>query len=155
MADTNGTGPILFAYDGSEEAKAAIREAATQLDRGREALVLHVFEAPVAVPLGGPAYDTAELEQSLEAEAERTAREGAALARSVGFEARALAQRGSPVWHSIVETAEDLGVGLVVMGSHGRTGIQLVLLGSVAAAVSRHTDRPVLIVHGPPVENAA
>jgi nucleotide-binding universal stress UspA family protein len=35
------------------------------------------------------------------------------------------------------------------MGSHGRTGIGLVLMGSVAAAVSRHTERPVLIVHSP------
>ena len=33
------------------------------------------------------------------------------------------------------------------MGSHGRTGIGLVLMGSVATAVSRHTQHPVLIVH--------
>jgi nucleotide-binding universal stress UspA family protein len=37
-----------------------------------------------------------------------------------------------------------------VLGSHGRTGVGLVLMGSVAAAVARHTNRPVMIVHGPP-----
>jgi nucleotide-binding universal stress UspA family protein len=41
--------------------------------------------------------------------------------------------------------AQDSGI--VVMGSHGRTGISLVLIGSVAAAVARHTERPDLIVH--------
>jgi nucleotide-binding universal stress UspA family protein len=41
-----------------------------------------------------------------------------------------------------------------VLGSHGRTGIGLVLLGSVAAAVARHTDRPVMIVHGPSAQAA-
>jgi nucleotide-binding universal stress UspA family protein len=33
------------------------------------------------------------------------------------------------------------------MGSHGRSGIKLMLLGSVAAAVARHTERAVLIAH--------
>lgn len=155
MAETNGTGPILFAYDGSEQAEAAIREAAAQLDRGREAIVLHVFEPLAALPLGGPAYETPALEENLEKEAAKTARAGAEIAKSVGFDATALAQRGSPVWHSIVETADDRDASIVVMGSHGRTGIQLVLLGSVASAVSRHTDRPVLIVHSPPVDQAA
>jgi nucleotide-binding universal stress UspA family protein len=155
MADTNSAGPILFAYDGSEQAKAAIREAAVQLDDGRKAIVLIVFEPVAALPLAGPAYETPELEQSIEAGAAKTAREGAELARSVGFEATALAQRGSPIWRTIVETAEDRDASLVVMGSHGRTGIPLVLMGSVASTVSRHTDRPVLIVHVPPLENAA
>jgi nucleotide-binding universal stress UspA family protein len=155
MAGTDGSGPILLAYDGSEQAKAAIREAAVQLGTGREAIVLIVFEPLVALPLAGPAYNTAELEEGIEAEARRTAREGAELARSVGFEATALAQLGSPVWRRIVETADDRDASIVVMGSHGRTGIPLVLLGSVASAVSRHTDRPVLIVHAPPAERAA
>jgi nucleotide-binding universal stress UspA family protein len=39
------------------------------------------------------------------------------------------------------------------MGSHGRTGLDFVLMGSVAAAVARHSDRPVLIAHAPTEEN--
>jgi nucleotide-binding universal stress UspA family protein len=46
-----------------------------------------------------------------------------------------------------VEAADEHDAGIIVMGSHGRTGARLVLLGSVAAAVARHTERPVLIVH--------
>ena len=46
----------------------------------------------------------------------------------------------------VVETARDGQYDLIVVGSHGRTGIQRVLLGSVAEAVVRWADRPVLVV---------
>jgi nucleotide-binding universal stress UspA family protein len=85
---------VLFAYDGSDPAKSAIREAARRLRSGRRGIVL-------------------------------------------------------TVWQRIVTCATDHDAELVVMGSHGRSGIGLVLMGSVAAAVSRHTERPVLIVHAP------
>jgi nucleotide-binding universal stress UspA family protein len=42
-----------------------------------------------------------------------------------------------------------------VLGSHGRNGIGLVLMGSVASAVVRHTTRPVLIVHTKLADRAA
>ena len=50
---------------------------------------------------------------------------------------------------SIVEHASRLGVDLIVMGSHGRTGIAHVLLGSVAEAIVRTAPCPVLTVRGP------
>jgi universal stress protein A len=49
---------------------------------------------------------------------------------------------------SIVEHASRLGVDLIVMGSHGRTGIAHVLLGSVAEAIVRTASCPVLTVRG-------
>jgi nucleotide-binding universal stress UspA family protein len=79
--------------------------------------------------------------------AERTASEGAELARKAGFEAEGSVQRGDPTWQRIVEAADEHDADIVVMGSHGRTGVGLVLMGSVAAATARHTDLPVLIVH--------
>jgi nucleotide-binding universal stress UspA family protein len=85
----------------------------------------------------------------LENEAAKVASEGARLARSVGFDATPYVESGDVVWRSIVDSADEHGASIVVMGSHGRTGVSLVLLGSVAASVSRHTDRPVLIVHEP------
>jgi nucleotide-binding universal stress UspA family protein len=48
---------------------------------------------------------------------------------------------------------DDHDAGIVVMGSHGRTGIGLVLMGSVAAAAARHAERPVT-VHPPSDERA-
>jgi nucleotide-binding universal stress UspA family protein len=50
---------------------------------------------------------------------------------------------------SIVQHASQLGVDLVVMGSHGRTGIAHILLGSVAEAVVRTAPCPVLTVRDP------
>jgi nucleotide-binding universal stress UspA family protein len=96
-----------------------------------------------------------DLEDGVEKEAANVASEGARLARSVGFDARPLTQGGQPVWRSIVDSADEHDASLLVLGSHGRTGIGLVLMGSVAAAVARHTDRPVLIVHAPSTEAAA
>jgi nucleotide-binding universal stress UspA family protein len=151
---SNGKGPILFAYDGSEQAKNAIREARRQLVDGREAIVLSVWQPLAAVPFAGVAA-TPDIEAGIEAEARTVAEEGARLARSAGFRATPLVQDGSPVWNSIVTAADEHDAGIVVMGSHGRTGLDFVLMGSVAAAVARHSDRPVLIVHGPPEARAA
>jgi nucleotide-binding universal stress UspA family protein len=43
--------------------------------------------------------------------------------------------------------ADERDVGVVVMGSAGRTGIPRVLIGSVSGAVASHSKRPVLIAH--------
>jgi nucleotide-binding universal stress UspA family protein len=146
MANRNGDGPVLFAYDGSEQAKAAIHEAAHQLGPGRDAVVLTVWQ-PLAAISWRAATAAPELEESIQADAEGVADEGAKLAGSLGFRAAPVAESGTPVWHAIVAAADDRDASILVMGSHGRTGIGLVLMGSVAAAVTRHTERPVLIVH--------
>jgi nucleotide-binding universal stress UspA family protein len=140
--------PVLFAYDGSAQAKAAIRQAAEQLRNGRSAIVLTVWHALAVVPFPTAIGLTSEgLEDSIEQQARRVAEEGAELARSGGFDAEPVAEQGDPVWQRIVDYAEGPDAGIVVMGSHARTGIGLVLLGSVAAATARHTDLPVLIAH--------
>jgi nucleotide-binding universal stress UspA family protein len=142
------TRPVLFAYDGSAQAKAAIRQAAEQLRNGRPAIVLTVWHALAVVPFPTAVGLTSEgLEDSIEQQARRVAEEGAQLARSGGFDAEPVAEQGDPVWQRIVDYAEERDAGIVVMGSHARTGIGLVLLGSVAAATARHTDLPVLIAH--------
>ncbi len=60
---------------------------------------------------------------------------------------------GDP-WHAIVQMASDLLIDLVVMGTHGRKGLQRIMMGSVAEAVSRHCGCSVLVVrpkvHGHP-----
>jgi nucleotide-binding universal stress UspA family protein len=145
----DGAGPVLFAYDGSEQAKAAIRAAAQQLVPGRDAIVLTVWEPLAAFSIGAPISAASEIEAGLETEARKTAGDGARLARAVGFGARPMVASGLPVWRTLIEAADEHDAGIVVMGSHGRTGISLVLMGSVATAVARHAARPVLIVHPP------
>jgi nucleotide-binding universal stress UspA family protein len=142
--------PILFAYDGSEHAQAAIREAGRQLRNGRPAIVLTVWQPVVTAPLGGPGVPAVGVDgmyETTEEAARRIAHEGAALAREAGFHAEPVAEMGDPIWRRIVDTAEQRDASIVVLGSHGRTGISLALQGSVAEAATRHTDRPVLIAH--------
>jgi nucleotide-binding universal stress UspA family protein len=52
---------------------------------------------------------------------------------------------GDP-WRAIVQTASDLLIDLVVMGTHGRKGVRRIIMGSVAEAVSRHCGCSVLVV---------
>jgi nucleotide-binding universal stress UspA family protein len=58
-----------------------------------------------------------------------------------------VARTADSIWRALVSLADEHEAGLVVLGSHGRTGLSEVLLGSVAAAVTQHTARPVLVVH--------
>jgi nucleotide-binding universal stress UspA family protein len=142
------TRPVLFAYDGSAQAKAAIRHAAKQLTNGRPAIVLTVWHPLATLPFPtAVGLTSVGLEDGIEREARMVAEEGARLARASGFDAEPVAERGDPVWLRIVDYADEHDAGIVVMGSHGRTGVGLVLLGSVVAATTRHTDRPVLIGH--------
>jgi nucleotide-binding universal stress UspA family protein len=141
-------GPVVFAYDGSELSKLAIDEAGRQLGPGRDALVLTVwqpfdvgFVSSVALRIN--AAEMADVRGA----AEQTAAEGASLAKTAGFDARALEVEVAPTWKGIVHVADEHDASLIVLGSHGRTGLAGVLLGSVAEAVAAHSRRSVLIVH--------
>jgi nucleotide-binding universal stress UspA family protein len=46
----------------------------------------------------------------------------------------------------VIKTAQDWGADIIVMGSHGRTGIKRLLMGSVAENVLRHSKCPVLVI---------
>ncbi|MBA2540002.1 MAG: universal stress protein [Deltaproteobacteria bacterium] len=58
--------------------------------------------------------------------------------------------QGAP-WHAMVELAEaDGSFDLIVMGTHGRTGLKRLLIGSIAEKVVRHAPISVLVVRGNP-----
>jgi nucleotide-binding universal stress UspA family protein len=73
-----------------------------------------------------------------------------------GFRERAALPASSPAFvvvgkhaNEIVKTANEWPADLVVIGSHGRQGVERVLLGSVAEAVGRHARCSVLVVRTP------
>jgi len=142
------SGPILFAYDGSELAENAIAEAGQQLRPGREAVVLTVWE-PFNVgflPVDGVGFDAAGADEVRKA-AEQTAARGAALAQAAGFQARGVTAESAPTSKGIIDVAEELDASLIVLGSHGRSGVSSLMVGSVAGAVAAHSRRSVLVVH--------
>jgi nucleotide-binding universal stress UspA family protein len=148
MSATGGSGPVVFAYDGSELAKHAIEEAGRLLDAGGDALVVTVWQ-PFDVgflPAAGLRFDAAQIAE-VRAAAAQTAADGATLASAAGFDARSAEIERSPTWKGIAELADEHDARLVVLGSHGRSGLAGVVVGSVAGAVAAHSPRSVLIVH--------
>jgi nucleotide-binding universal stress UspA family protein len=142
---------VLIAYDGSDFAKAAIEQAGRQLQAGRPATVLTVVEPLESVPFWWAPTATvpSEILEGVTGRAESTVQEGVELARAAGFDAESLIDHGTPIWNRIVQVAQELDAGIIVVGSHGRTGLQSALLGSVATAVAHHARRPVMISRNP------
>jgi nucleotide-binding universal stress UspA family protein len=142
------SGLVLFAYDGSELATLAIEQAARQLAPGRGALVVCVWQpADVGfVPINRRHVDANEALE-VKSAAEETAAHGASLAEKAGFRSQSMAVEAAPTWKGIVETADENGASLIVLGSHRRSGLAGHLLGSVAAAVVKHSASSVLVVH--------
>jgi nucleotide-binding universal stress UspA family protein len=146
---------ILFAYDGSENADAAIAAASTLLghDDG-EAVVVTVWEPLTTALLKAATFapvlvDDPELDEDTEVQARRLADHGARLAAERGFRARPMwVADASRIADAIVERADELDADLIVLGARGLTGVRA-FLGSVSNHVIQHAHRPVLIVpHG-------
>ncbi len=145
------SGPVLFAYDGSELAGHAITEAGRQLRTGRDAVVLTIWE-PFNVgflPVGEAEFDAAGADE-VKAAAEKTASQGASLAEAAGFRTKTMTAEGAPTWKGIIDAADSRDAALIVLGSHGRSGVTSLMVGSVASAVAAHSRRSVLIVHHRP-----
>ena len=148
---------ILLATDGSREAELAAQTAADLSQKTQsEVHVVHVFGI---APVGPPVYPEGTDLQSVEFEAEpeerqRLSERGASEVleveveklRSVGgtvAEEHLIEGRVAP---EIVGLAEEIGAGLIVMGSRGLGGIRRALMGSVSDSVVQHAHCPVLVV---------
>ena len=73
----------------------------------------------------------------------------ASAARAQGMTVRTIVRTGPSANEEIVNLATDEGAELIVIGTHGRTGLNRVLLGSVADRVVRFAPCPVLTVRTP------
>src|SRR5215469_5570139 len=132
-------GPILFAYDGSDLADHAITEAGRQLPARRDAVVLTVWRTFNVgfMPEPDAQFDAACADDVRQA-AEQTAARGARLADEAGFRARPLTVQATPDWKAVIDTANEQGASLIVIGSHRHAG--------VAVDVASRSRQPVLIV---------
>ena len=135
------THKILFPTDFSTLGQQAL-EMATSVarDRGAKLLIVHVEEPPTAYGGGEFYYGMTEPER---ADLKRMLAEVIPADPSVGYEHRLLI--GQPA-AAIVHLAENEGVDMIVMPTHGRTGLMRLLMGSVAEEVVRKAKCPVLAV---------
>jgi nucleotide-binding universal stress UspA family protein len=152
--------PVLIAYDGSGLSRAAIREAA-ELFAGRPAVVVTVWEPGLAAvfrappgPLGEAALppDPATIETLDRVQREHAstvAADGVELAGSLGLAAEPrVVPDELDVADTLIDVARERGAAVVVVGSHGISGLRSRLLGSVARKLLAHCDRPVLVIRG-------
>lgn len=132
---------ILFAYDGSEQARRALRYAG-RLVTGDEVSVISVastlIEAPRTAEYTDPTSDPALHRHQLE-----EAR--VILAEAGGVEPEVIAAVGNPA-AEIISAAEARGVELIVVGQRGQHKGERFLMGSVSDRVVRHAPCDVLVV---------
>lgn len=133
---------ILLATDGSREAELAARTAADLAKSYNSDL--HVVYVEPALPMidqfadPGPERTSPESRRLLDEQVRRIEEVG-------GSVAEAHLRLGRPD-DQILRVGEDLGVGLIVIGSRGHGGVRRALMGSVSDSVVRHAHCPVLVV---------
>ncbi len=130
---------ILCPIDLSENSRQAIDLAAALVDAGRggELVLLYVAipDLPASSGFAIPSVNAAVDEERRKLETIRPSRSGIAVRHEV--------VRGEPA-ESICEFAQKENCDLIVMTTHGRTGLFRLLMGSVAEHVLRHAPCPVL-----------
>jgi nucleotide-binding universal stress UspA family protein len=139
---------ILVPLDFSEGGQGALDYAVGLFAQGGQIIILHVVEplyyATPADLYGGPANLSVLLDEQQRVAKQQLAKVAERLAKR-RIRVKAVLETGVP-YQTIVDTAQKLDVDLVVMATHGRTGLTHLLLGSVAEKVVRSALCPVLTV---------
>lgn len=134
---------VLVAIDGSRFSEAATQVLATQIrPQGAEVLLVHVIEAPAF-------FEQDAGLQERHSRAENLIGDTVSVLRAAGFqEVKTRVVEGEPRT-GILEVAAEWRPDCVIVGSHGRKGLDRFLLGSVAQSVAHHASCSVLIVRVP------
>lgn len=141
---------ILLAADFSKASRRAVAAALQMAKRNRATVtILHVI-APL-IPMGPDQYMAFDTWDDLEKQgriwAQRELNKLTAKAKKAGVRAVGVVAQGGAA-QEIVRTARRRRADLIVIGTHGRTGLAKLFLGSVAAAVVATSQCPVLTVRG-------
>ena len=145
---------VLVPIDFSATADRAL-EYAIALGQQLQArlTLLHVLDlTPVTMDEMTPAVVATYLDD-LETDAQHLLQASLERVQRAGLQAESLLVQGTPT-QTILDTAGEQGVDLIIMGTHGRTGLAHVFLGSVAEHVVRQGPCPVLVVRRAPDTSA-
>jgi len=146
---------ILLAIDDSKYSNAAEQMLIDSIPPSKaEVCVLHAVEPPYLIP-----YYYVGTQQEIEAAHGKALKLGQELARraeerleEAGFKVCSHVEEGDPRT-SILDHAGEWNAELVLVGSQGRTGLDRLLMGSVAEAVARHAPCSVWIVRNPAIHS--
>lgn len=140
---------ILVPVDGSDISLAAFRQAAS-IAKAFESRLTAISLLAVDPFNGVDFYYVSPIMKDYfieaQAKAEETLNHLSAIGAEYGITVETQIVKGEVSAESIIDTAEELKIDLIVMGSHGRKGIQKFFLGSFAQDVLGNTELPVLIV---------
>jgi nucleotide-binding universal stress UspA family protein len=147
---------ILVATDGSKESDAAINALKTiSFKEGDEIKIISVVDmaVPMAIDIyGGYLPDTGEMEKTAREHASKILTETCERLEGICGNDKLVVSSdvlfGSPE-SRIVESAEQFGADLIIVGSHGYSRWERLLLGSVSDSVVHHAPCSVLVVRAP------
>jgi nucleotide-binding universal stress UspA family protein len=147
---------VLLAVDDSEFSQAAVQTVIQQIrPKDAEVRVLHVVQPVALVPYSyiGQIGDVQAAEQEAVEHGEKIVSHAEQMLMKAGFKAGSLVKKGDPRT-VIVDYAAHWNADVIFVGSHGRKGLDRLLIGSVSEAVLRHAHCSVQIVraagsHGP------
>jgi nucleotide-binding universal stress UspA family protein len=144
---------IMCPIDFSPGSRVALQTAASLARENHASLVLaHVWE-PSQWAIGGDFQLAPNMIQDMVDAEEAELGKWRVDAKELGAKEIATKFMSGAPWDQIVRAAHDDGdIDLIVMGTHGRTGLKHVLLGSVAEKVVRHAPCAVLVVRPQEVE---
>lgn len=141
----------LLATDGSETALRAAEIWLKHFWKEGPAIVASAYPNPAAGfvgAIGPPVFDLVAFENQLSREAVDHVATVADVLSAGGVEVSRVVEMGDPAT-VILEIARRESVDLVVVGSHGRSGFERFLLGSVSGRVVQHAPCDVLVVKSP------
>ncbi len=140
---------ILVPLDGSAFAEAALPYAQSLAGKYQAEITL----LRVIVPPRWPGVLEAELPELIERLSKTAAQDATSYLQyrqeslqAQGLRVTARAQSGEPAPDLILEIAKELNCDLIVMSTHGRSGLQRWMFGSVAERVLRHAEIPVMLI---------
>jgi len=142
---------VVYLTDFSEPSEAALPfAAAVAREYGAKVFAYHVL-IPAAYVYTAPELVTVGLEAQEEAAEQNMKRAEAQLS---GVAHEMVIERAAEIWPPLVQAMKDYNADLIVVGTHGRTGAEKLMLGSVAEEVFRKSPVPVLTI-GPETRRCA
>ncbi len=139
---------ILVPVDGSSTAQLAVDKAIGLAKAfGSRVTAIFVIDPYPFTGVGTDfAYGQAEYLSAATAEANAAIKVSRTAFEAAGISAETSVIEANAAWRGVVQSAKSIEADLIVMGSHGRSGLEKLVLGSVTQAVLSHTHLPVLVV---------
>lgn len=141
---------ILVPVDGSSTSLKAVGQAVAIASAfGSEVTAIYVIDPYPFTGVGTEfAYGQDQYLSAAKAEAQEALTAARGQVEAAGLKVDTRVVEAHATWRGIVETADAVQADLVVMGSHGRRGLEKLVLGSVTQRVLQYATQPVLVVRG-------